>query len=206
MSAESSSNEFTDQRRTGSALTETGKRLLLFGGRKWGPISNISIRLSIALGALLLTAGIVYLSRDCYVNDGEIGDLTWIDAFYYATVSLSTTGYGDIAPICQSSRLINVIIITPLRFIFLIVERGRLRVVGLAVVDRGLAGRRVIDLRSPTSARWSRCFGSPRGDHRSLIVESCRCRIDVRHPRESPRGRFVHARRVGLARGRALRG
>ena len=45
MSAESSSNEFTDRRRTGSALTETGKRLLLFGGRKWGPISNISIRL-----------------------------------------------------------------------------------------------------------------------------------------------------------------
>ena len=124
MSAESSSNEFTDQRRTGSALTETGKRLLLFGGRKWGPISNISIRLSIALGALLLTAGIVYFSRDCYVNDGEIGDLTWIDAFYYATVSLSTTGYGDIAPICQSSRLINVIIITPLRFIFLIVLVG----------------------------------------------------------------------------------
>ncbi len=124
MSAESSSNEFTDQRRTGSALTETGKRLLLFGGRKWGPISNISIRLSIALGTLLLTAGIVYFSRDCYVNDGEIGDLTWIDAFYYATVSLSTTGYGDIAPICQSSRLINVIIITPLRFIFLIVLVG----------------------------------------------------------------------------------
>ena len=124
MSAEPSSNKFTDERRTGSALTETGKRLLLFGGRKWGPISNISVRLSIALGTLLLTAGIVYFSRDCYVNGGETGDLTWIDAFYYATVSLSTTGYGDIAPICQSSRLVNIIIITPLRFIFLIVLVG----------------------------------------------------------------------------------
>ncbi len=120
----SSSQEFDDSRATGSAFTETGKRLLLFGGRKWGPVSNISVRLAIAVGALFLTAGIVYWSRGCYSDGGEVGDITWIDAFYYATVSLSTTGYGDIAPVCQSSRLVNVIVITPLRFIFLIVLVG----------------------------------------------------------------------------------
>ena len=45
MSAEPSSNEFKDERRTGSALTETGKRLLLFGGhptvdRTWHAASD----------------------------------------------------------------------------------------------------------------------------------------------------------------------
>jgi len=60
-----SSDEFNDERRTGSGFTETGKRLLLFGGRKWGPVSNISVRLAIAVGTLVLTAAIVYFSRDC---------------------------------------------------------------------------------------------------------------------------------------------
>ena len=118
------SSPVSDDKRSVSDFTEAGKRLLLFGGRKWGPIANISFRLGIALGTLFLTAGIVYFSQDCYSDGTTVGDLTWIDAFYYATVSLSTTGYGDIAPVCQSSRLVNVIVITPLRFIFLIVLVG----------------------------------------------------------------------------------
>jgi voltage-gated potassium channel len=44
-----------------------------------------------------------------------------LDAFYYATVSLSTTGYGDITPVSDEARLTNILVITPLRFIFLIV-------------------------------------------------------------------------------------
>jgi FlaA1/EpsC-like NDP-sugar epimerase len=118
------SSPVSEDKPSGSGFTEAGKRLLLFGGRKWGPIANISFRLGIALGTLFLTAGIVYFSQDCYSDGTTVGDLTWIDAFYYATVSLSTTGYGDIAPVCQSSRLVNVIVITPLRFIFLIVLVG----------------------------------------------------------------------------------
>jgi voltage-gated potassium channel len=43
---------------------------------------------------------------------------------YYATVSLSTTGYGDITPVTPSARLINVLVITPLRIAFLIVLIG----------------------------------------------------------------------------------
>ncbi len=66
----------------------------------------------------------VYAERDCYRDLDEMGALTWIDALYYATVTLSTTGYGDITPVCESARLANVLIITPLRFLFLIVLVG----------------------------------------------------------------------------------
>lgn len=107
-----------------SGFTDAGRRLLMFGGRKIGPFTNIFVRLAVAVGALVITAGLVYFGRDCYENNGVVGNITWIDAFYYATVSLSTTGYGDIAPICQSSRLTNILVITPLRFIFLIVLIG----------------------------------------------------------------------------------
>jgi voltage-gated potassium channel len=121
-------NSPTDQGRRFLSRGESGgedeRSRLVFPQRNIGPIRSISFRLAIAIGALVATAVIVYVSRDCYEDNGVIGDITWIDAFYYATVSLSTTGYGDIAPICQSSRLTNIVIITPLRFLFLIVLIG----------------------------------------------------------------------------------
>jgi voltage-gated potassium channel len=101
-----------------------GPAPLRFPERRFSPIRNIGVRVAIAVGALVVTAALVYAERECYVDRGEIGTLTWIDAFYYATVSLSTTGYGDITPVCESSRLVNALVITPLRFVFLIVLVG----------------------------------------------------------------------------------
>jgi voltage-gated potassium channel len=97
---------------------------VLMPSRALNPAWQIAIRVAIAVGALFVTAIIVYLERDCYDDNGVAGAITFIDALYYATVSLSTTGYGDIAPICESSRLVNIIVITPLRFLFLIVLIG----------------------------------------------------------------------------------
>ena len=87
------------------------------------PFSHIARRLFYALAALFTAAVVVYLDREGY-NNANGKPLTFLDCIYYATVSLSTTGYGDITPVCESSRLINVIIITPLRFLFLIVLVG----------------------------------------------------------------------------------
>ncbi len=47
-----------------------------------------------------------------------------LDAAYYATVTLSTTGYGDITPVSDSARLTNILVITPLRVLFLIILVG----------------------------------------------------------------------------------
>ena len=43
---------------------------------------------------------------------------------YYTTVTLSTTGYGDIAPASQGARLVNAFVITPLRIAFLVLLIG----------------------------------------------------------------------------------
>jgi voltage-gated potassium channel len=87
------------------------------------PGRAISRRVALALLALLATVVLVYLDRGGY-RDVRGTPLTLLDCFYYATVSLSTTGYGDIAPYTESARLINVLIITPLRVAFLIVLVG----------------------------------------------------------------------------------
>ncbi|MQA14904.1 MAG: potassium transporter Kef [Pseudonocardiaceae bacterium] len=88
-----------------------------------GPAQAIVRRVIGALIALTAAAFIVYLDRDGYVDSGP-GNLTLLDCFYYAGVSLSTTGYGDILPVSESARLVNVLIFTPLRVLFLIVLVG----------------------------------------------------------------------------------
>ncbi|SDG74463.1 voltage-gated potassium channel [Lentzea fradiae] len=87
------------------------------------PARAILKRVIGAMAALLLAVLIVYLDRDGYRDVNEDG-VSLLDAFYYATVSLSTTGYGDITPASSSARLVNVLVITPLRVLFLIVLVG----------------------------------------------------------------------------------
>ena len=66
---------------------------------------------------------VVYTERAGYRDLDEQLD-SWLDALYYATVTLSTTGYGDITPVSESARLTNILLVTPLRFLFLIVLIG----------------------------------------------------------------------------------
>jgi voltage-gated potassium channel len=87
------------------------------------PVRAILKRVIGAMAALLLAVLIVYLDRDGYRDVNEDG-VSLLDSFYYATVSLSTTGYGDITPASSSARLVNVLVITPLRVLFLIVLVG----------------------------------------------------------------------------------
>jgi voltage-gated potassium channel len=82
-------------------------------------------RLTMAMGVLAFTVLIVYFDADGYVdNNDPTGVVSFIDALYYTTVTLSTTGYGDIAPVSDGARLVNVFIITPLRIAFLVLLIG----------------------------------------------------------------------------------
>ncbi|WP_343599651.1 potassium channel family protein [Mycobacterium sp.] len=87
------------------------------------PIRAVARRVGIALLALLATVILVYLGRAGY-SDTRGKPLSLLDCVYFSTVSLTTTGYGDITPVSQSARLINVVLIAPLRVAFLIVLVG----------------------------------------------------------------------------------
>lgn len=92
-------------------------------GREAGPLRRIGVRLAIALALIALVAGVAYAGRAGYV-DPEDGTISVLDAFYYSTVSVTTTGYGDIRPASDEARLVNTILVTPARVLFLILLVG----------------------------------------------------------------------------------
>ncbi|MGY1634155.1 potassium channel family protein [Geodermatophilus sp. SYSU D01186] len=103
-----------------SAVEHTGVRL---GHEETSPIRQVARRLAIAGLVLVLTVILVYADRQSY-RDAIDGEVSLLDASYYATVTLSTTGYGDITPVTDGARLFNALVITPLRVLFLIVLIG----------------------------------------------------------------------------------
>lgn len=96
-------------------------RLLKLGDN---PFLAIGQRFLLATGLVLLVTMITYVGRDGYTDtQGEV-PLTFVDALYYATVSITTTGYGDIVPATQDARLITTLVVTPIRIIFLVLLVG----------------------------------------------------------------------------------
>ncbi len=87
------------------------------------PWWELGRRLLLAIGILTATVMLVYFDRTGYTDsaDGKVG---FVDAIYYTTVTLSTTGYGDIAPVTQQARLLNAFVVTPFRIAFLVLLIG----------------------------------------------------------------------------------
>jgi voltage-gated potassium channel len=87
------------------------------------PLAAISRRLLVALGLVVVVTLAVYAGRAGYQDEVD-GHVSLLDAFYYVTVSITTTGYGDITPVTRTGRLTTAFVVTPARVAFLILVVG----------------------------------------------------------------------------------
>jgi len=104
-------------------------------------------RLLLGFGIIAFTVALVFADRGGYrdANDPPLHHINLVDSIYYSTVTLSTTGYGDIAPVSPRARLTNAFVITPLRIAFLIL------LIGTTLEVLATQGRRIFRI-----ARWRR--------------------------------------------------
>ncbi len=105
------------------------------------------LRLLLGIGIIVFTVMLVYVDRAGYRDSNDPPDhaINMVDSIYYTTVTLSTTGYGDIAPVAPHARLINAFVITPLRIAFLVL------LIGTTLEVAATQGRRLLRI-----ARWRR--------------------------------------------------
>src|SRR5215212_8755935 len=87
------------------------------------PLDYLLRRVAIAIGLIIFVALVAYIDRDGY-SDANGTPIGLIDAFYYSTVSVTTTGYGDITPATNQARLVTTLLVTPARILFLIILVG----------------------------------------------------------------------------------
>lgn len=87
------------------------------------PFGSIQRRVLLALALIVFVALVAYLDRAGY-RDAAGDEVSLLDAFYYSTVSITTTGYGDVSPVSDRARLLTTVLITPARVLFLILLVG----------------------------------------------------------------------------------
>lgn len=105
-------------------MAGVGSNLVRLPERSSTPFRQLGKRVVLAFGLLMITTLIVYIDRDSYSDNVANDGVSFIDALYYSTVTVTTTGYGDITPIAAHARLINALVITPLRIAFLVLLVG----------------------------------------------------------------------------------
>ena len=91
--------------------------------REKEPLTAVLRRVGFAVSLIIFVALVVRIGRGGYV-DITGGDLGLLDAVYYASVTVTTTGYGDITAVTPGARLATVLLITPARILFLILVVG----------------------------------------------------------------------------------
>ncbi|MEJ2458665.1 MAG: ion channel, partial [Novosphingobium sp.] len=76
--------------------------------------ADVALRLGAALALVLIVVMVHWLDRDG-LKDTHDGIISFLDVVYFTMISITTTGFGDIAPVSDKSRLIEAVIVTPIR-------------------------------------------------------------------------------------------
>ena len=86
----------------------------------WG---DLGIRTGLAFGLIALVVAIHWFDRDG-LKDNHDNVISFLDVVYFTMISITTTGFGDIAPISDRARLIEAVIVTPVRIAVLFIFVG----------------------------------------------------------------------------------
>ncbi|MEP1606131.1 MAG: potassium channel family protein, partial [Marinomonas sp.] len=78
----------------------------------WG---DLGIRIGLALLLISIVVFIHWFDREG-LRDSVDGHVSFLDVVYFTMISITTTGFGDIAPISDKARLVEAVIVTPIRF------------------------------------------------------------------------------------------
>jgi voltage-gated potassium channel len=85
--------------------------------------ADASLRLFGALALVMIVVLIHWFDRDGLVDHHD-GHVSFLDVVYFTMISITTTGFGDIAPVSPQARLVEAVIVTPIRFAVLFIFVG----------------------------------------------------------------------------------
>ncbi len=121
-------NERTDQSWMARFQSEARDRKgmsgphMLVTPNAWSPTTILATRLGLVVLLFCLVFSLLWWDRDGLRDDLD-GEVSFSDVVYFTMVTVTTVGYGDIVPVTTRARLLDALVITPIRlgvwFLFL---------------------------------------------------------------------------------------
>lgn len=93
---------------------QTGPRVVMTPNA-WPPAVVLASRLSIVLLLFFLVFVMLWLDR-AGLRDQSDGEVSFTDVVYFTMITVTTVGYGDIVPVSTRARLVDALVVTPIRF------------------------------------------------------------------------------------------
>ena len=107
---------------SGRSWNESGNRRIVATPNTWSPARILATRFALVLVLFGLVFSLLWLDRDG-LRDHHDGEISFSDVLYFTMITISTVGYGDIVPVSTSARLLDALVVTPIRlgvwFLFL---------------------------------------------------------------------------------------
>ncbi|HKE93798.1 MAG TPA: potassium channel family protein, partial [Povalibacter sp.] len=88
------------------------KRLFVGGQRSIR--RTLLARATLVLVMYLVVILAFWLDRDG-LRDNQDNQISFIDVMYFSAVTVTTVGYGDIVPVSDRARVIDALLVTPIR-------------------------------------------------------------------------------------------
>ena len=85
--------------------------------------ADAALRLGAALTLIMIVVLIHWSDREGLVDNVD-GHISFLDVVYFTMISITTTGFGDIAPVSDRARLVEAVIVTPIRVAVLVIFVG----------------------------------------------------------------------------------
>ena len=99
-------------------LSVPGRRVFVGGERSVR--RTLVLRFGVVVALFLIVIAVFWFDRDG-LRDHADGSISFVDVVYFTMVSVTTVGYGDIVPVTRQARLVDAMLVTPIRlFIWLI--------------------------------------------------------------------------------------
>ena len=84
---------------------------------------DIAWRVAFVFGLIGMAIAVHWFDRDG-LQDSYDGHVSFLDVIYFTMISITTTGYGDIAPVTERARMFDALVVTPIRVFVVLIFIG----------------------------------------------------------------------------------
>ena len=104
-------------------LRPFGQKSTLTRKSTWPVWADVLFRMGLVLLLISLVVLIHWSDREGLVDNYD-GHISFLDVVYFTMISVTTTGFGDIAPVSPRARFVEAVIVTPVRIAALFIFVG----------------------------------------------------------------------------------